>query len=209
MRVENASFEIIDEIDSQAILKKIELAGRTAYKSEDKITPQSARDFVSMLIRRGHLSVLEHVSLSVRLICDRGVSHELVRHRIASYTQESTRYCNYTKGKFGDEITVIAPCFWDADCQEHQSMLRLWKGAMQASETAYRELIAAGAKPEEARSVLPNSLKTEVMVSMNLRAWRHFFELRCAAAAHPQMRELATALLAEFKSKLPVIFDEL
>jgi thymidylate synthase (FAD) len=151
------------------------------------------------------LSVLEHEAVSVRIICDRGVSHEIVRHRIASYSQESTRYCNYSKGKFGGEICVIRPCFWQQDSEQYA----IWQHAMQCAEDAYNALVAKGAQPQHARSVLPNSLKTEIVVSMNLREWRHFFELRTAPASHPQMREIAMPMLAEFKQRIPVIFDEL
>jgi thymidylate synthase (FAD) len=195
---------IESHVDADYILKQIELAGRTAYKSEDKITNDSAKDFVKMILKRGHLSVIEHQSVSVRFICDRGVSHEIVRHRLASYTQESTRYCNYTKGKFGSEITVIEPCFWSQDDERY----KVWKQAIEQIESAYNKLVELGATPQEARSILPNSLKTEIVVTMNLREWRHFFTMRTSAAAHPQMREVAIPLLKEFQKQIPIIFDD-
>lgn len=195
---------IESNVDADYILKQIELAGRTAYKSEDKITNDSAKDFVKMILKRGHLSVIEHQSVSVRFICDRGVSHEIVRHRLASYTQESTRYCNYTKGKFGSEITVIEPCFWSQDDEKY----KVWKQAIEQIESAYNKLVELGATPQEARSILPNSLKTEIVVTMNLREWRHFFTMRTSAAAHPQMREVAIPLLKEFQKQIPIIFDD-
>ena len=195
---------IESHVDSDYILKQIELAGRTAYKSEDKITNDSAKDFVKMILKRGHLSVIEHQSVSVRFICDRGVSHEIVRHRLASYTQESTRYCNYTKGKFGNEITVIEPCFWSQDDEKY----RVWRQTIEMIEAGYNRLVELGATPQEARSVLPNSLKTEIVVTMNLREWRHFFTMRTSAAAHPQMREVAIPLLKEFQKQIPIIFDD-
>lgn len=198
-------FIIESSIDNDSILKHIEKAGRTAYKSEDKITDESASYFIQMLINRKHLSVFEHAFITVRIICDRGISHEIVRHRLASYTQESTRYCNYSKGKFGSEITVIAPCFWD----ENDEKYKLWIKAMTLVEETYNKLILLGASAQEARSVLPNSLKTEIVVTMNLREWLHFFELRTTKAAHPQMREIAIPLLKEFKRKLPVIFSSI
>jgi thymidylate synthase (FAD) len=154
---------------------------------------------------KGHLSVIEHCSVTVRIICDRGVSHEIVRHRLANYTQESTRYCNYAKGKFGNEITVIKPCFWD----ENDEKYAIWKQTMETVEKAYNSLIKAGALAQEARSVLPNSLKTEIVVTMNLREWHYFFTLRTASGAHPQMREIAVPLLHEFKKRIPVIFDNI
>ena len=196
---------IESHIDGDYILKQIEKAGRTAYKSEDKITPDSAKDFVKMIHDRGHLSVIEHQSVTVRIICDRGVSHEIVRHRLASYTQESTRYCNYTKGKFGSEITVIEPCFWASDDEKYQ----VWRQTIEQIEVGYNKLIGLGATPQEARSVLPNSLKTEIVVTMNLREWRHFFTLRTSPAAHPQMREIAIPLLKEFQKLIPVVFDDI
>jgi len=205
MRAITPYFAIESRIDGQEILKQIELAGRTAYKSEDRITNNSAEKFVKMIIDRGHLSVIEHYSVTVRIICDRGVSHEIVRHRLASYTQESTRYCNYTKGKFGNEITVIKPCFWDDNDEKYL----VWKQAIEQAEKSYNKLIELGAKPQEARSILPNSLKTEIVMTMNLREWHHFFILRTSKAAHPQMREIAIQLLKEFRKKIPVVFDEI
>ena len=195
---------IESHVDADYILKQIELAGRTAYKSEDKITNDSAKNFVRMLLKRGHTSVIEHQSVSVRFICDRGVSHEIVRHRLASYTQESTRYCNYAKGKFGSEITVIEPCFWSQDDEKY----KIWKQTIEQLELAYNKLIKLGATPQEARSILPNSLKTEIVVTMNLREWRHFFTMRTSQAAHPQMREIAIPLLKEFQKRIPIIFDD-
>lgn len=205
MRTIQAHFIIQSQVDGDYILKQIELAGRTAYKSEDKITPDSAKDFVKMISGCGHLSVFEHQSVTVRVICDRGVSHEIVRHRLAAYTQESTRYCNYTKGKFGRELTVIEPCFWTQDDEKYQ----VWKQTIEQIETGYNKLIELGATPQEARTVLPNSLKTEIVMTMNLREWRHFFTLRTSKAAHPQMREVAIPLLKEFQKLIPVVFDDL
>ena len=205
MRTIQAHFIIQSQVDGDYILKQIELAGRTAYKSEDKITPDSAKDFVKMIRGRGHLSVFEHQFVTVRVICDRGVSHEIVRHRLAAYTQESTRYCNYTKGKFGRELTVIEPCFWTQDDERYQ----VWKQTIEQIEAGYNKLIELGATPQEARTVLPNSLKTEIVMTMNLREWRHFFTLRTSKAAHPQMREVAIPLLKEFQKLIPVVFDDL
>lgn len=205
MRVIFASAFIMDwrsGMDKE-IMKKLEMCGRTAYKSEDKITEDSAERFVKMLIKLGHESVLEHVNLTCKFYVDRGVSHELVRHRIASFTQESTRYCNYQGEKFGGEITVIQPTGLPLDA------LPTWSEAMQNAENSYMKLINAGVSPQMARSVLPNSLKTEVVMTCNLREWRHFFKLRCSPRAHPQMREVACALLKEFKEKLPVIFEDI
>lgn len=199
------SFEIMDDIDGAKILQKLERCGRVCYKSEDKITEGSAEKFIGMILKSGHESVLEHEKLTVKFICDRGVTHEIVRHRIASYSQESTRYCNYSKDKFGNELTFIRPCFWADDSEEYA----VWKQTMEEIEKTYVKLISLGAKPEEARSILPNSLKTEIVCTMNLREWRHFFRLRTAERAHPQIREISVALLDELKKRIPVIFDDI
>ena len=200
-----ASYIIESEINGMELLKQIEKVGRTCYKSEDKITDESAIKFVKGIISRGHEAMIEHNSLSVRFICDRGVSHEIVRHRLASYGQESTRYCNYTKDKFSNEITVIEPIFWGQGTYGYE----LWESACCLSEKSYFHLLEVGAKPEEARSILPTSLKTEIVVTMNLREWRHFFKLRTESVAHPQMRELTIPLLAEFKTLIPIAFDDI
>lgn len=205
MRIIEPGFEILDEVNGEDILKKIEKIGRVCYKSEDRISNDSAKKFVANILKRGHESVIEHEKISVRIICDRGVTHEIVRHRIASYSQESTRYCNYSNEKFGKELTLIKPFFWEDNSKEYG----LWLDAMQTIEDTYNRLIELGAEPQQARSVLPNSLKTEIVVTMNLREWRHFFQLRTAKGAHPQMKEIACALLKEFQNKIPVIFDDI
>lgn len=205
MKIIKAGFHILSPVDGAEILKSIEQAGRVCYKSEDKITDDSAEKFVAGIIKRGHEAVLEHQSITVKFIVDRGVSHEIVRHRLAAYCQESTRYCNYSKDGFGNEITVIEPCFWD----KNSPQMKAWEAAMDEAQTYYLALIEMGATPQEARSVLPNSLKTEVVMTANLREWRHFFKLRTAPAAHPQMREVAIALLAEFQRLVPVVFDDI
>lgn len=197
--------EILSEIDGGAMLRNLELCGRICYKSEDRITDNSAEKFISMILKSGHESVLEHEKITVRFVCDRGVSHEIVRHRIASYSQESTRYCNYSKDKFGNELTFIRPLFWAEDSEEYA----LWKSSMQQVEDSYNKLIAMGAKAEEARSILPNSIKTEIVVTMNLREWRHFFRLRTSQRSHPQMREVACELLEKMKNAVPLIFDDI
>ena len=205
MKIIEPYFEILDSIDGDAILRKIELAGRVCYKSEDRITPDSAKDFIRRLINSGHHSIIEHVSLSVKFVCDRGVSHELVRHRLASYSQESTRYANYSKDRFGKEITVIKPPFWPEDSPAFER----WQNAMKDAENCYMRLIDMGVKPQEARSVLPNSLKTEIIMTCNIREWRHVFGLRCTPHAHPQIRQILLPLLCEFHKRIPVLFDDL
>lgn len=205
MKIIKPGFEILSPVNGEKILKSIEQIGRVCYKSEGKISDGSAEKFIAGIIKRGHESVLEHEKITVRLICDRGVSHEIVRHRIASYSQESTRYCNYSKDGFGNEITVIAPCF----ANENRGGYWIWLRACEDAERRYFDLLDCGWSPQEARSVLPNSLKTEVVATMNLREWRNFFKLRTAPAAHPQMREIAIPLLREFQRLVPVIFDNI
>lgn len=205
MNVVFPSVEIIAMDDSSNILKRIESAGRTCYKSEDKTTSDSAPVFVSRILRTGHHSVIEHASCTVRIICDRGVTHEIVRHRLASYSQESTRYANYSNAKFGREITVIRPCFWSDDSAEYA----IWYKSMLQAEQTYLALIDQGSSPQQARSVLPNSLKTEIVITCNLREWRHIFKLRCASNAHPQMREIMLPLLAEMHARVAELFADL
>lgn len=205
MKVIPASVEIITPIYGQNILALLELCGRTCYKSEDKITEGSAEKFIGNIIDRGHEAVIEHFNITVRFICDRGVSHEIVRHRLASYCQESTRYCNYSKDGFGNEICVIQPCYLNPLSVDYA----VWQNACEAAESYYFALLHRGHSPQEARAVLPTSLKTELVMTTNIREWRHFLKLRTAKAAHPQMREVALLLLKEFKAQIPVLFDDI
>ena len=210
MKIIDAAVEIIaPELNTPGngmnILKHIERCGRVCYKSEDKITETSAPAFVGNIIKRGHEAVLEHDSITVKFIVDRGVSHEIVRHRLAAYCQESTRYCNYASGRHGNEITVIRPCFWPED----SALYRAWMGLCEMAQDTYFAMIQVGATPQEARAVLPNSLKTEVIMTADLREWRHFLKLRCSPAAHPQMREAALMLLERLHNLIPVLFDDI
>lgn len=208
-------------VDSKEILKAIERAGRTCYKSEGKITDDSAAKFVQMIIKAGHESVLEHISISTRVICDRGVSHEIVRHRLCSYSQESTRYCDYTKDKFENQITFIIPP-WCTQVTEGTYVrpqytfenvtdvpTLFWLNACLESEETYEALLIKGWQPQQARTILPNSLKTELIWTANLREWRTIFKQRTSKRAHPQMREIMIPLLAEFKEKIPSVFDDI
>lgn len=204
MKIIKPGFEILTDLNPELILKHIEQCGRTCYKSENKTTEESCHAFVKSIINRGHEAVLEHFNITVKFICDRGVSHEIVRHRLASYCQESTRYCNYSKDSFNNEITVIEPLFLIPDTFGYDE----WKEACQTAEGAYFNLLEWGCTPQEARAVLPNSLKTEVVMTANLREWRRFFRLRCTKAAHPQIREIAIPLCKELQKKLPIIFDD-
>ena len=212
MIIDKARVEILSNEKYEEMVKKIELIGRVCYKSEDQIKEGSAERFIRGIINRGHESVIEHVSISVRFICDRGVSHEIVRHRIASYSQESTRYCNYVQQKFGEQITCIditTGFDYDLNNPVDRKKYSIWYKAMENAEKSYFQLIECGASPQEARSVLPNSLKTEIVVTMNLRGWRHFFQLRTSKAAHPQFREVARMLLIMFAEKYPIFFTDL
>ena len=208
MRVINAGYEIISELNGAEILKHIERCARVCYKSEDRITDGSAEKMVAALIRSGHEAMLEHYSFTVKFICDRGVSHELVRHRVASFAQESSRYCCYAKDKFGKELTFINPCFWEPDSDNYAR----WFHEMDEAEKTYLAMIESGATPEQARDILPTSIKTEIVMTANLREFRHFFKLRAEGVTgrpHPQMLEITIPLLKELKQKIPVVFDDI
>lgn len=205
MKLIKPSTEILTPINGMDVLKAIEIAARTCYKSEDKTTDDSAKKLVSGLLKSGHEAMIEFVDITVKFICDRGVSHEIVRHRVASYAQESTRYCNYSKDKFGNELSFIHN---DIDDMDNAGAVD-YANTLETIESTYFQLIKDGVAPQMARAILPNSLKTEINVKMNLREWRHFFSLRCAPAAHPQMRELTIPLLEKMHNLVPIIFDDL
>lgn len=205
MRIVEASVELAQELDAEQIMKHIERAGRVCYKSESRISDTSAEKFIANIIKSGHESVIEHVSLTFKIICDRGVTHEIVRHRLASYSQSSTRYCNYASDKFGNELTFIKPCFWNEDDENYL----LWKQTLEVAEKNYLAMIKNGARPEQARSILPNSLKTEIYMTANLREWRHFLKLRTSKRAHPQMREVALKIHKILADNLPIIFSDI
>lgn len=200
--------QIYNDFDGQKVLQKIEAAARICYKSEGKIQEGSAAKLVAGLIKSGHEAMLEHASVTVKFVVDRGISHELVRHRLASFAQESTRYCNYSKDDFGSEITFIIP-----DYLEYKSKgWNIWKESMKQAEDAYFKMLDFGLSPQQARAVLPNSLKTEVVMTANLREWRHFFKLRALGTTgkpHAQMLEVTVPLLEDFKQMIPVVFDDL
>lgn len=203
VKLPNAILETMEtEIE---MAKKIEMAGRTCYKSEDKITPESSIDFIKMILNRRHGAMLEHANITVRFITDRGVSHEIVRHRIASYAQESTRYCNYSKDKFGNKISVIKP----VDISNDSSAYDIWLDAVNSAAENYFKLLSEGCSPQIARSVLPTCTKTEIVVTMNIREWRHFFELRCEKAAHPDMKCVAWIALNKFMLAYPTFFSDI
>ena len=262
MKLIKPSARIVDKINGKEIIEKIENCGRVCYKSEDKITDfENSCKFVAGLIKSGHESVLEHVSISVRFICDRGVSHELVRHRLASFSQESTRYVTYRcgcqfiiphwiKAPLGDYVldesqaiiqyrpfdwqsvsfdnyenlyiekcktfdtdNIICDTGWyeidmDDDADDGETTI-VWLLAMLRSEGSYLDLLELGWSPQQARSVLPNSTKTELITTANIREWRHILKQRTSKRAHPQMREVMLMLLEEFKKQIPVVFDDI
>ena len=207
MKIIKPNYKLLDTPSQQQILQRIELAARLCYKSEDKIMQGSAHFLIKNLLKIGHHSVFEHEKISIRIICDRGISHELVRHRLCSFSQESTRYANYSKDKFGNEITVIEPCFWKPGTMEFD----IWKKAMEKAENTYLHLLAVGASAQEARSVLPNSLKTEIIITTNIREWRHIFSLRSSwfnKKSHPQMIEIMDMIRADFIDRWPILFGD-
>jgi thymidylate synthase (FAD) len=216
MRTVEASVEFINPPEYAVVLDTIERVGRTCYKSEDKMTEFSAEDFVRRLIKRGHEAMIEHGSVTLRFINDRGVSHEEVRHRIASYGQESTRYCNYSTDKFNGEVTYIdieRGMELDATVSKLPFEVKLaiiheWMVACLDAERHYLRMLELGATPQIARSVLNSSTKTEICVTMNFREWRHFIRLRNDPTAHPQMREVAQQALDMLYEKYPVFFEE-
>lgn len=210
----SVEFEIVP--NRADIYTHLERAARTCYQSEGKIEVGSAEKLLRKVIERGHESVIEHASVSVRLVCDRGVTHELVRHRLVAYSQESTRYCRYE-----GHVQFIIPPWVDIDPGEYESSIvkwgigwmcddpdRCWMSAMSDAELHYHKLLKQGWTPQQARSVLPNSLKTEIVATANIREWRHILRLRCSKAAHPQMREVMLLLREMLIERLPVLFED-
>ena len=204
MKIIEPYYEILTPINGKEALQTIEYCARTCYQSYDKQTDDSYFQFVKMLMGRNHESCLEHYSFSVKFVVDRAIQNEIVRHRLSSFCCSSTRYCNYSKDKFGNEITVIRPFFYKDGTAEFE----FWKKAMKDAE-AYYLFLVSHSKPEEARCVLPLSLKTELVMTANIREWRHFLKLRTSAFSHPQMRQVTIPLLNELKSLIPVVFDDI
>ena len=216
MKLINPSVEIlhvtvgfINIVNGEQVLQFIEKIGKVCYKSEDKITPDSARRFIKQILRSGHESVIEHFSITVKVITDRGISHEIVRHRIASYSQESTRYVCYAKDKFDNQITVVEPGLYDPQEKYGGESHQLWKASCEKAEGCYLRMIKLGISPQIARSVLPTCLKTELVMTMNLREWRHFLKLRTSSRAHPGIRKVAFMILNKFQVWIPLIFDDI
>lgn len=220
MRELALNYEILTDISEggEKELKSIENAARTCYKSQAQNDNfETTKSFIRRLISSGHTAMLEHSFLSIKFISDRGFTHELVRHRHFSYAQESTRYCNYNNDKFDNEISVIPLSeytdfdnrFINLPKDKQRYILSIWKESMQHSENAYKSMVSLGCSPQLARAVLPNSLKTEIVVTGNYREWIHYFGLRCAPDAHPIMRAQNIPLVLELNERIPVIFEEI
>lgn len=205
MRIVNPSHTFITPLNRDATLKRIEECGRVCYRSEHKITEDSAPKFVRMVVEMGHHSVIEHCALTVKFVTDNGILRELTRHRIGvSFSVESTRYCSYDKEQFGKEVSFVKP----SALKEGELVYNYWYGACLNAEGAYFAMLDNGARPEIARSALPLCTATTIVMTANLREWRHVLRLRCAPAAHPDMRALMKPLLADFNGALPEIFGD-
>ena len=206
MKLVKPKVEVLDKLNGTQILKRIEKIARTCYKSEDKISEDdsSARKLVTNLINSKHEAMLEFVDITVKFTCSRSIAQEITRHRLASFAMESQRYCAYNKDKFGNEVTFVLPS-WVNDNESTELFIQTLKN----TELTYFELLNKGLKAQEAREILPNATKTELNMKANLREWRHFFNLRCSQAAHPDIRVLALDLLKQFHERIPIIFDDL
>ena len=202
MKIVQQSHEWITPLNRDVTLKRIEQIARTCYQSEGAIKPGSDAKMVAMLCKNHHYAMIAHLSLSIKFITDRGVANEIVRHRIGSYAQESTRYCNYNKDKFDNQITVI-------DHGYTGDLHACWLEAVDDAETSYQIMIAKGATPEQARDVLPLCLKTEIVCTWNLREWHEVLRLRTAKDAHPAIRELMIPVLHELQEVYPEIFNDI
>jgi len=204
MQIIEPSFKIIapNPFNEKKIMKFIEEQGRVCYRSHYKAGEDTAKLFTKKIIQNGHHSVLEHVNFTIQFVCDRGVSHELVRHRFTSISQQSTRYVNYA----GEEIKFVRPYGYE-DWDQNQK--RLWLFAMSKCEDTYKEMVKSGLTPQQARAVLPNSLATEIVMTCNLRELRHILKLRTSKKAHPDMRYLMIFLMAELSEEMPNLFDDL
>jgi thymidylate synthase (FAD) len=205
MKVVEPSFEILFPENKVSIYKKIELIGRTCYLSWDKTQNESYIKFMEMIMRRKHYALLEHINVSVKWVVDRGLANEMVRHRLASFAQESTIFCNYSKGKKEGGINVIQP----PELNSSDEAYIAWSKAMDQAELSYMQIIAAGFSPAIARSVLPICLKAEIVSTFNLRQWRHFFTMRDDIVDHPFIRKMAHECLMVFKEWMPEIYDSI
>lgn len=203
MKIIKNKVELINAPDYKTVLNTVELATRTCYKSEDKMGEGTAEKLIRGCIKRGHLSTIEHAFVTVRITADRAILNEMVRHRLCQYSQESTRYVNYDSDKYGREIKVIQPVQLTGDD------IQVWKEACTYAEYCYNKLVDAGVKPENARSVLPLCTASELVMTANMREWRHILSLRRGPGAHPDMREVADMIYEVLREKYPVFFEDL
>ena len=194
----------IEDYNGKDIMKKIEKACRTCYRSEGLITEDSYKQLLENCINRGHESVLEHEKITIKMICDIGVYKDLTRHRFGSFSIESTRYCNYSKDKFNNEINFIKPIFAD-----ELNKFDIWKNTLQNIENAYMQMVEAGCKPDEMRMILPHSTAAEVTMTANIREWKHILNLRTKKMTHPAVQQLMIPLLLNFKKNMPEIFKDI
>ena len=214
MQIVESSFEIKyprNEADWLFEAQMIEEAARNCYKSQDKITPTSYKDILRTLMQNEHFAMIEFGNFICRIITDRGVTHELVRHRIASYAQESTRFCNYGKDKFGKEITVVIPhgikrVTEDSTDEEKEKYIN-WHTPCKIAEKSYFDLLEKEVKPQIARSVLPTSLKTEIYFKCNWTELLHIFKMRCSEKAHPDIRNIFIAIREKCAKYMPEVFS--
>lgn len=207
MRIIDPSHSWIQLPTRGTVYSMIAAAMRNCYRAELNAMPATDEEMVEKAIKRGHLSVIEFATASVNIICDRGVSHELVRHRIAGFAQESTRYCNYSGEKFGRELTFIRPSWAHGPNIEDNPFYQDWLAHMFVCEKTYMNMLDHGASPQEARAVLPNSLATKIAVTANMREWGHIFKMRCDMPAHPDMRHSMNPILIDMVAAYPTIFS--
>ena len=195
----------VENYDAKKMLKRIERACRTCYRSEDKVTEDSYKNLIKNCISRGHESVLEHEKVSIRMICDIGAYKDLTRHRIASFSIESTRYCNYGKDKFDNELKYIKPCH----IEEGTEIYDIWKDCLEYTEKAYLKMSELGAQPDQLRMVLPHNIAAEYAMTANIREWRHILSLRCSKMTHPTIRQVLIPVLLKFKEDMPELFGSI
>lgn len=205
VKIVSPDVEVITPLDGDYILKHLERCARNCYKSEDKITADSAKVMIKKLLEMGHEAMIEHFSITVKITTDVGAYKDLTRHRHASFAIESTRFCNYSKGKYGNELSLMKP----SNMEEGSEIYNIWLKAMNDVEQHYLNMAAHGASADQLRMLLPHSTKADVFMTANIREWRHIFKLRCAPATHPSVREVMLKLLKQFRTNIPVLFDDI
>lgn len=195
----------IEKVDYNKIMKNLERACRTCYRSEDKITEESYKTLLKNCINRGHESILEHEKITIRMVCDIGVYKDLTRHRHASFSIESTRYCNYGKDKFDNQIKFIAP----VNIEKGTKLYQEWQTSCEEIEKHYIKMVELSATPDQMRMILPHSTAAVVTMTANIREWKHIFSLRCTKHAHPAVEQVMIPLLLHFRENMPEIFGNI